>query len=473
MAPISPQPDDRLSQLLGNLPRFAMRGGNPMEEQLGLPPGMLTTPGAAMPGMPPAARPAAPPPVAAAPAAAPPPATDDPANAALGAAAPPPVAAAPPMAAPPAAHALPTAVPTPVGPDMGNIRNIEQNIQDTTAKTKPKWYDRLLGIAAGTAAGYGSRDPRLAAEAANSIAYRKQTTALSPLYKQLQLERENLPFYEATNKRQQDTFKNQVDLSKEESEQGERKGRTDYLNARSNKLEIPRDYKQAYSMASASTDPEEKQRLTDLGDILKEAQQKGVKPPPTADQALADALAETDPEKKRIKTGIAHEMMKWELQKQAAGKTPPADPNKKGTRGQFKATEVEKKQQLDKAEAAYSKEVSLLAPDDEQGKAEALDRLNNAKQQAQNSFENSNSILGGEPEHMDVTAHGPKPAAPATSVASATKATNATPATSGPSRAFFKGHEGEQGLQVKDKKSGKLLTYNVGQDGTPVLVNSK
>jgi len=109
------------------------------------------------------------------------------------------------------------------------------------AANRPRLWERLLGFAAGTAAGL--KDPELGYRAASGVTNRRLSRAQSdydvrtgPLLQALQQDREGLGLAEAQTKIPQQNFENQLQASREGREQSTASGRIRQYTARADEL---------------------------------------------------------------------------------------------------------------------------------------------------------------------------------------------------------------------------------------------
>jgi hypothetical protein len=139
---------------------------------------------------------------------------------------------------------------SPVAKLINDYRNTQAQIASVPRpdpnQLKPRLWQRLLGFAAGTAAGF--RNPEMGYNVAQGIATRDWSRAqntyniqTAPLYRQLETEREALPMAEAQSRIPQQTFENEMQRAREGREQMLDTGRIKQYRARAEDFEAKKD----------------------------------------------------------------------------------------------------------------------------------------------------------------------------------------------------------------------------------------
>jgi hypothetical protein len=248
---------------------------------------------------------------------------------------------------------------------LGRMTNAQQQIAAVPpvnlADHQPTWKDRLLGGVVGTLAGIN--DPSKAAPVAHDFAYRgleradaQRQRTLAPLLEQLKTERESLPLY----KDSADTSWKQYEAASQDR------------NAA--RLQEGTDARAKYE--------------GDIADIRREVAKNNLD---VAGQKIDMSLKRLDEKSKNDAGLLDVKQQLLDLKQRTASGDKPA------TKQQFAARDYKLKAGLAAAEKEYTKEVSGLDPKDTAGQKDALDRLNNAKQQEYNAYDAATVDLGGTP----------------------------------------------------------------------------
>lgn len=323
---------------------------------------------------------------------------------------------------------------------LGARRDIESKIAAVPPVNaqdyKPHWYDRLLGFGVGTAAGYGN--PSAAQPAASGVTYRRLNQAdaqrqrtLQPLLDQLNASERDVPLLNAANESSWRNFTAAREGKNLDRQQEATDARAQY------EKDISGIRQQVADATEKNNDNKRQEAERRLDDLEKRIQ-------------LQNELGYD-------RLGMMKEIA--ELRDSMKGRATP---------GQFAGTEAKKAQGLAAAEKDYQKKITLLAPNDTEGRKQAADELEQAKQATQNAYENEVTSLGRGASHMEY-------GAPATSSPAASAPPGKTPT---PTPANGKGYVTPNASMWKDKskglrvrqKDGTVQTWKL-EKGSPTLVS--
>lgn len=238
-------------------------------------------------------------------------------------------------------------------------------------KTKPKLWERLAGIALGATQ---LKNPENAGAVADQVVHRglygaerQRNLALQPIDQQIAAEKESFPLYTAAG----EAAYRQAELG-----QGANRENRERFSAKrlADSRDTQNDVREQRETERESNDNE---RNKTAQDRLREKE-------------------DTDQQLRNMQDRIATLREQGLKDKEDKPNTP-----KPGTPGQFAGLEVKKQQALGKAHSEYQKAVGALAPTDLEGHNQALQDLNDAKQQAQDAYEQEITSLGGTAQHFD------------------------------------------------------------------------
>jgi hypothetical protein len=245
----------------------------------------------------------------------------------------------------------------------------------TYQENKPHWYDRLLGVALGAAAGFGN--PQLAASTAQGVTNRDYNAAqrgynqtVAPIDQQIGAERQNFPGYEAQSRLEQEHWGDLYKMSE-----------LDRQNALAKINQENEDRKEAADKA--------RQEKDDRANTVKENQQN------TRQQQEDERERHNQENEKNRDKQL--DIMGKRIDKMNEPKPP--------TPAQFNGANVKKQQALQKAHTNYQKATKDLDPknaDDAAKLQDAHDQFISDSQDAQDAFEQEVTTLGGTAEHEDV-----------------------------------------------------------------------
>lgn len=398
----------------------SLRGGDP---------GATPPPGLMMPGQTAAPQP---PPQVAQPA---PPPTDDPGLAM------PPIPKPPDLSNSPLAQLL-----TRTNQDQAAIAAVPK---PDPAQLKPRLWERILG---GVLGATQLVNPERAGDVADSVVHRRLNGAqrdydvkTSPLYKQLETDRQGVGLAEAQSRIPQQTFDNDMKVSQEKRAQQLDTGRIGQYRARATSLE---------GKFIAGTEEKDENSPTGWTAETAQGERKPFTPKASASSATphtvetADGVMQYNPETQRydIKVGAG--------KKKGTGAAKPAN------KSQFRLIETRKQASLAKAEHEYAQNVSDTGGDYESKESkQALELLNKQKEQIQSAYEAEIEAAGG---NVSDGGSGPAPAAAGKPAAAAASAS--------PDPSLWKDKNAR--LVTRDKTTGAVQKW-VLKDGKPVMVSEE
>lgn len=298
------------------------------------------------------------------------------------------------------------------GPLADQLANLKPPLR-SDPQNQPGFWRKALTIPAAIASGPWAPltiDAMLHGKYKHAMEdYSNQRTSLKD---QVDAEREvGVPLAKDTAAIPQTNFTNQMDVAKEARERASMQSKENYYQG---KMDM---YGDKFVSGSEKQDPSSPTGWT--ADTFKgetkpwtpKDASKTIKPVKTAAEALSEAYAATDPQQRKTYMDL-HDKLYEEEKNKINMEHPDRDGEKPATKGQFNGANTRKEQALAKAERDYRKALTTATSD--QDKQDALGDLNDAKQAAQDAFENEVTTLGGTAQHVDITAApgGKKPANP-------------------------------------------------------------
>jgi hypothetical protein len=378
--------------------------------------------------------------------------------------APPAMAPAAPKPSDDPALTMPTLPQTPTfqAPDLLNKRTATRTAIDSVnaahandaRDNRPHWYDRLLGGALGAAVGGVTGNEKQGAEVGGKVTNRafnrvdqQRQRELSPLFRNLNAQKEDEPFYKESDKAGQDTFEDKFKVAKEGREQQTATANAEYKN--------------------------------DLNDIKQSM----------ADNKHDEALSRIQEMEKRLDEKTNHDKDWMDIQNKLLDLRQQAIDLKEKNGGK-KTGNISDRIQKDKdatesrAKRDYDKAMEGIT---DKNSPEALDARRayiQAMQASQNSYEQRIENSGGEPEHVEYDEGGVARNNAGSAVGEARSAAPPSekpgPETAAAPAQSAKGDITPQASQWKDKSKGLRVKQPGGavqvwklENGKPVLVKTE